>query len=119
MVGMDNYGDLGRNRNSVDTAALKLKIVSDYAIKKKKLAAFTETGLESIPDTTWWTETLLKTMKKEKVRMSYVLVWRNDSRSPTHYYAPFPGQVSVPDFLKFYRDPYTIFENDLKNIYRK
>ncbi len=119
MVGMDNYGDLGRNRNSIDTAALKLKIVSDYAIKKKKLAAFTETGLETIPDTTWWTETLLRSMKKENVRLAYVLVWRNDSKSPTHYYAPFPGQVSVPDFLKFYKDPYTLFEIDLKNIYGK
>ncbi|WP_317047769.1 glycoside hydrolase family 26 protein [Pleomorphovibrio marinus] len=119
MVGMDNYGDLGRNNTSIDTAALKLKIISDYARKNKKLAAFTETGLESIPDTTWWTETLLKTMNRDKMRLAYVLVWRNDAKSPTHFYAPFPGQVSVPDFLKFYRDPYTLFENDLVNIYRK
>ncbi|CAN5390852.1 glycosyl hydrolase [soil metagenome] len=117
MVGMDNYGDLGRNTYSVDTATLKLKIVSDYAKKAGKLAAFTETGLESIPDTIWWTETLLKAMKTHNIKMTYVLVWRNDIRSPTHYYAPFPGQVSVPDFIKFYEDPYTLFENDLNNIY--
>lgn len=119
MVGMDNYGDLGRNRYSVDTAAMKLKIVSDYAKKAGKLAAFTETGLESIPDTTWWTNTLLKAMTLYKTNLCYVLVWRNDARSPTHYYAPFPGQVSVPDFMEFYRHPYTLFENDLKNIYGK
>jgi mannan endo-1,4-beta-mannosidase len=47
-----------------------------------------------------------------------VLVWRNDSRSPTHFYAPFPGQVSVPNFMEFYNDPYTLFENDLKGIYK-
>jgi len=47
-----------------------------------------------------------------------VLVGRNESQSPTHYYAPFPGQVSVPDFIRFYMDPYTLFEDDLKNIYR-
>jgi mannan endo-1,4-beta-mannosidase len=117
MVGMDNYGDMGRNRYALDTAAIKLKIVSDYAMKAGKLAAFTETGLESIPNTTWWTETLLKVMKREKMRLAYVLVWRNDTRSPTHYYAPFPGQVSVPDFLKFYNDPYTLFESDLKDLY--
>jgi mannan endo-1,4-beta-mannosidase len=117
MVGMDNYGDLGRNNTSIDTAALKLKIISDYARKNKKLAALTETGLESIPDTTWWTETLLKTMNRDKMRLAYVLVWRNDAKSSTHFYAPFPGQVSVSDFLKFYRDPYTLFEKDLKNIY--
>jgi mannan endo-1,4-beta-mannosidase len=119
MVGMDNYGDMGRNRYALDTAALKLKIVSDFALKAGKLAAFTETGLESIPNATWWTETLLKVMKSHKMRLAYVLVWRNDTRSPTHYYAPFPGQVSVPDFLKFYDDLYTLFESDLKDLYGK
>lgn len=119
MVGMDNYGDMGRDRYAVDTAAMKLKIVSDYAKKARKLAAFTETGLESIPDTTWWTNTLLKTMKRDDLQLAYVLVWRNDRTSPTHYYAPFPGQVSVPNFLEFYQDPYTLFENDLKGIYKR
>lgn len=120
MVGMDNYGDMGRNgKYSLDTAALKLKIVSEYARKAGKLAAFTETGLESIPNPTWWTESLLRVMKQRGVRLSYVLVWRNDSRSETHYYAPHPGHSSVPDFLKFYNDPYTVFENDLKNVYGK
>jgi mannan endo-1,4-beta-mannosidase len=119
MVGMDNYGDVGRDRYDIKLAAKKLKIVSDYAIKANKLAAFTETGLESIPNPTWWTKTLLKILRTDKtMRLCYVLVWRNDSKSPTHYYAPFPGHLSVPDFLKFYNDPYTLFEKDLKNIYR-
>lgn len=119
MVGMDNYGDMGRDGYNLPAATKKLKIVSDYARKKGKLAAFTETGLESIPDTTWWTQTLLKVMKEEGMQLAYVLVWRNDVQSPTHYYAPFPGHISVPDFIKFYHDPYTLFENDLKNIYRR
>ena len=110
---------MGRDRYDIETAAKKLKIVSDYALKAGKLAAFTETGLESIPNTSWWTETLLKTLQKYPMNVSYVLVWRNDTRSPTHYYAPFPGQVSVPDFMKFYDDPFTLFETDLKNIYGK
>ena len=119
MLGMDNYGDMGRNRYALDKATLKLKVLSDYARKRGKLAAFTETGLESIPNPRWWTETLLKVMRSDGLHLAYVLVWRNDRNSPTHYYAPFPGQVSVPDFLKFYNDPYTLFENDLKNIYGK
>lgn len=118
MLGMDNYGDLGRDRYDIKTATRKLKIVSDYAKKTGKLAAFTETGLESIPDTTWWTKTLLDVLKNKDMEISYVLVWRNDVRSPTHYYAPFPGQISVPDFLEFYNDPFTLFEKDLKNIYK-
>lgn len=120
MVGMDNYGDFGRDgKYNLEAGIKKLKIVSDYAIKAGKLAAFTETGLESIPNTTWWTGVLLKTLRQEKMQFSYVLVWRNDVTSPTHYYAPFPGQVSEADFIKFYNDPYTLFGGDLKNIYKR
>ncbi len=119
LVGMDNYNDMGRyGIYKLDSAYYKLKIVSDFAQKNKKLAALTETGLESIPNVTWWTETLLKTIRRSNLQLSYVLVWRNDPHSPTHYYAPFPGHISVPDFLKFYNDPYTLFENDLKDIYK-
>ena len=52
------------------------------------------------------------------MRLAYVLVWRNDAKSATHFYAPFPGQISEADFLKFYNDPYTLFENDLRGIYK-
>ncbi len=118
MVGVDNYADFGRDGHyNLDTGIIKLKIVSDFAQKNGKLAAFTETGLESIPDTTWWTGKLLTALKSKKMCLAYVLVWRNDSRSPTHFYAPFPGQLSVPDFIKFYNNKYTLFEKDLKNIY--
>ncbi|MES2518919.1 MAG: glycosyl hydrolase [Bacteroidota bacterium] len=118
LVGMDNYGDFGRDgKYNLKSGVKKLKIISDYALKNNKLAAFTETGLESIPNQTWWTETLLKTLKSEQLQLAYVLVWRNDSRSQTHFYAPYPEQVSVPDFLKFYNDPFTLFEKDLKAIY--
>lgn len=119
MVGMDNYGDFGRyGKYNLDAGVKKLQIVDAFAKKNQKLAAFTETGLESIPHANWWTDVLLKSMRASQMEFSYVLVWRNDTKSPTHYYAPFPGHTSVPDFLKFYRDPYTLFENDLKYIYR-
>lgn len=119
MVGVDNYGDMGRDKYDLEAAGKKLKVVSDYAIKAGKLAAFTETGLESIPNPNWWTNTLLKVMKDQGLQLAYVLVWRNDATSSTHFYAPFPGQVSVPDFIKFYNDPYTLFEKDLHNIYKR
>lgn len=120
LVGMDNYGDMGRDGYFLQNAIAKLKIVSDYAMKNGKLAAFTETGLESIPHASWWTDVLLKVMQSEKMELCYVLVWRNDMKSQTHYYAPFPGhEPSIPDFIKFFNDPYTLFEVDLVNIYRK
>ncbi len=119
LLGMDDYADFGRDgKYDLDAGIGKLKIVSDYARKAGKLAAFTETGLESIADPAWWTETLLPTLKTEGLQLCYALVWRNDVRSATHYYAPFPGHPSVPDFLTFYRDPLTLFENDLPPLYR-
>lgn len=120
LFGVDDYGDFGRDgKYDLENGIKRLQIISDLAKEKNKIAAFTETGLESIPNKNWWTETLLKAIKTENLELAYVLVWRNDSTSPTHYYAPFPGQVSTPDFLKFYEDPFTLFENDLKNIYMK
>ena len=119
MVGMDNYGDMGRyDKYNVEAAIQKLRIVSSFALANKKLAAFTETGLESLPNPNWWNDVLLKVMKSDGIRMSYVLVWRNDSKSPTHFYAPYPGHPNVADFKKFYNNPYTLFEKDIKNIYK-
>jgi mannan endo-1,4-beta-mannosidase len=119
LVGMDNYGDWGRDgKYDVESGIKKLQIVSAYAEKAGKLAAFTETGLESLPNGNWWTEILLKSLKDAKLRLCYVLVWRNDATSQTHFYAPFPGHSSVPDFMKFYDDDFTIFEKDLRRVYK-
>jgi len=119
IIGMDNYADFGREGYyDLNSAIKKLKIVSDYAIQTNKVAALTETGLESITDKNWWTGVLLKVLKENDLKIAYAMVWRNDSKSATHYYAPFPGHPSVPDFLKFYQDPYTLFESDLGDIYK-
>lgn len=119
MLGMDNYGDMGRDgRYDTAAATAKLKLVGQYAMQHKKLMAFTETGLESIVRPDWWTSILVPVMQRAGIPISYVLVWRNDAQSPTHYYAPFPGHSSAPDFLNFYTAPYTIFEKDLPNMYK-
>lgn len=118
LVGVDDYGDMGRDGYHLDAATKKLTIVSDYALKHGKLAAFTETGLESLPNPNWWNDVLLRVMRSGNLQLCYVLVWRNDQTSPTHYYAPFPGHSSVPDFIRFYNDPYTLFEKDLPKMYQ-
>jgi hypothetical protein len=43
-------------------------------------------------------------------------VWRNANKK--HHYASYKGHPSEADFKKFYDDPYTLFEVDLKNLYK-
>lgn len=119
IVGFDDYADFGRNGKYDLAAGLKkLKIVNNFAEQAGKLAAFTETGLESVADSNWYTGSLLKTLQQEPLKLAYVLVWRNDSKSTTHFYTPFPGHASVPDFIRFYNDEYTWFEKDLPDLYK-
>ena len=44
-----------------------------------KVAALTETGVETVPDSTWWTGPLLPALRDDPVarRIAWVLVWRN------------------------------------------
>ena len=64
----------------MDKAHLKLKILSDYAVKSGKVAALSETGQAGIDDTSWFTNRLLKAIygyPNEPVKLAYVAVWRN------------------------------------------
>ena len=92
-----------------------LAFMAEEGKKRNKPIALTETGLESIPITDWWTKVLFSVLDRYPV--SYVLVWRNAHDIPNHYYAPYPGQVSANDFVKFYENPKTIFCNDIRNLY--
>lgn len=92
-----------------------LAFMAEEGKKRNKPIALTETGLESIPITDWWTKVLFSVLDRYPV--SYVLVWRNAHDIPNHYYAPYPGQVSANDFVKFYENPKTLFCNDIRNLY--
>jgi mannan endo-1,4-beta-mannosidase len=91
MVGMDNYGDMGREGYKLDAAEKKLRIVSDFARKHGKLAAFTETGLESIPNTVWWTDVLLRIMKS--ATCSLVMCWCGVTTGPVQLIIMRPSQA--------------------------
>lgn len=116
MLGMDNYWDFRPDGgNNPQLAAKKLKIVSDIAESKGKLAAFTETGLEGIPQSDWFTVTLLSIL--QKVKVCYVLVWRNASDMAHHYYAPTVGHPAADDFKEFTQSEIILMENDVTDIY--
>lgn len=94
----------------------ELAIMTTIGKQHDKPIALTETGLEGIPDSTWWTQTLLPIVSKYP--LSYLLVWRNARERVTHYYAPYPGQASADDFVEFYNSPKTLFIGDDFELYK-
>lgn len=86
-------------------ASTVLAIATEQAKEHEKLVAFTETGLEGLTITDWYTRVLLPILKEYPV--SYVTVWRNaiDSTKPGHFYAPHAGNPSVDDFKAFTSTP--------------
>lgn len=116
IIGMDNYFDFLLSGDSVFFVQHKLKIISTFAEKRNKIAAFTETGLEKIPDSTWFTNMLYKMLDHDSVKIGYVMLWRNAHKE--HFYVPFPGHQTEKDFLAFRRRPRILFEEDLPNLYK-
>ena len=112
LIGVDGYQfDRDAYLKNMDGVLAAMKQVSET---HGKPMAVTETGYETIPDSVWWTQTLLPLV--EKYPVSYVLFWRNARERENHYYAPYPGHASEADFMKFYESPKTLFVNDFSKI---
>lgn len=86
-----------------------LSMINQLAAERGKIAALTETGVDKVPNADWWTEYLLKALQHDQWsrKTAWVLVWRNKSKD--HHFGPYRGHPSVPDFIKFQKDPLTIF----------
>jgi mannan endo-1,4-beta-mannosidase len=100
-----------------------LRWLAGQAAARGKVAALTEAGYVTIPDTTWWTGKLLPALAPDSgdVHVAYALVWRNANRSndrPDHFYAPYPGHASAADFRRFRADSRILFEDELPDMYR-
>ena len=117
ILGLDDYHDLGPDGNPEDLVK-RLRTVVELAEKKGKVAALTETGSDMVPEEDWWTNHLLKYIKKDPVasRIAWVLVWRNARKS--HHFGPFPEHKSAEDFIEFSQDSTLLFAPDLPNLYR-
>ncbi len=125
IIGIDNYGDVGR-KGGPDSPEIQrqrfitsLKLLTEIAREKDKVAALTETGLEGVAQPRWFTEVILNPILEndEEIDIAWVLLWRN--ANTTHHYAPYSGHSSVPDFQLFEQDPATLFEKDLRNPYKR
>jgi mannan endo-1,4-beta-mannosidase len=117
MVGYDCYVS-GKDAGSVakyeEAMARNLEIVTGYAAKSGKIPTIGETGMESIPDSVYFTQTVYPVISKYKI--AWVLFWRNawESGKPNHFYAPFTGHSSADDFREFVKKPNILMNEDLK-----
>lgn len=117
VLGMDNYYDFTQNGDGVEAIKQKLILLSEIGMEKSKVTAFTETGLEKIPDPKWWTEKLLPVINNEKINITYVMAWRNGGAN--HFYVPYKGHPSEPDFLEFKNNHKILFCDELPDMFNK
>ena len=116
VIGIDNYSGKGKS------IAASARLVVELAELRGKIAALAEVGpgngLPSESPTYFFTRQLLEPLKNDPVagRIAYALVWRNSSRR--HFWVPFPGHPDVDDFRKFRQDKFTVFEDDLVDVYK-
>lgn len=118
-IGMDSY-------HGTNTAAFSsnLRNLAQLSNEKMKPCGVTETGIEGIrnsedePYDDYWTKEILPAISGRDISM--VVMWRNEydpEEMGHHYYAPYPGHSSVPDFLEFFESNETLFSSDLPNMY--
>ncbi|MFV1883248.1 MAG: glycoside hydrolase family 26 protein [Balneola sp.] len=128
IIGLDNYWDVGHPANMKNNIEQKQDLVDALSIavgvadSLNKLAALTETGVENIPDSLFWTERILSsfTANEHVKQIAYFLVWRNtnfEKENRDHFYAPYPGHKSVDDFIRFKESDFILFEDELPHMY--
>ena len=114
LIGIDIYQREPNNAQYQGWLRSELDVVKKVGENRKKLIALTETGYNNVPDSTWFTQTLLPVLKEYPI--CYVLLWRNAWDNPTENYIAALGKTSEQDFKKFYADPKTLFVKDINLV---
>lgn len=92
------------DKDQMEWLSNALDMIVDIADEKNKVAALTETGIQNVPISDWWSEYLLPVLRREKCsRIAWVLFWRNFGKD--HFFVPFKGHESEQDFIKFQQSP--------------
>lgn len=117
ILGMDNYYDL--RTGGEDKAIEKLHIIIDLANEKQKISALTETGIENVTDSVWYSEKLGYVLSDSivKANLSYTMVWRNDP--DVHYFFPYPGHAAELDAKNFLDKDYIWLLEDYNSVTNK
>ena len=119
ILGMDNYGDFNnQGQTGADKANTKLKIISDYAKSKVKIAALTETGYRvtssTPPVTNWFSTYLYSALTSNSIEVSYVMFWNNNSDG---YYVPNGSVSNTADFKTYSTKTKSALVNSLPKMY--
>lgn len=111
IFGIDIY-DFKNSRDYITSVVHDLGVVKEIANRKKKLYAFTETGIEKIPTPNWFTRVLYPYIQDSGI--AWVLFWRNAKTD--HHYMPYKTHESEGDFKEFETLPKTLFLKDINNL---
>lgn len=119
VLGMDNYGDLeNQGQVGADKANSKLKIISDLAKTRVKIAALTETGYQvnasKPPIANFFSTYLYSTLTKNDIEVGYVVFWTNYKEG---YYVPNAWVSNAADFKTFATKPKSALVNSLPKMY--
>jgi len=118
-IGMDSYH--GTNTTAFSTNLRNLSLLSQ---EKMMPCGVTETGVEGIrqADGTsikdYWTSEIGVPLTGKEISM--VVLWRNKydpNNTGYHYFAPFDGEPTAPNFRDFYDMSHILFSGDLPNMY--
>lgn len=134
ILGMDQYDSKDNAGSEAFLGGLvkDLRMISGLAREKNKIVTLSEYGYSAAGMKTtgnnelkWFTK-VLNAIKADPdaSRISYMLTWANFGEGNNLYvpYKNVPNKADhelLPDFLDFYKDPYTAFAEDVKadNIY--
>ncbi|WP_289662386.1 glycoside hydrolase family 26 protein [Flavobacterium panacagri] len=125
ILGMDNYGDFNNQGNEgVRKANAKLKMISNMALDKVKIAALTETGYQitatTSPVPNWFSSNLYNalhdnpTFDLQIISISYVMFWNNTKDG---YYVPNGTVSNAGDFKTFSLKTKSALLNSLPKMY--
>lgn len=121
ILGMDNYGDFNNNgQMGLDDANRKLKVISDLAKAKGKIAALTESCFfirpgEVAPIPGFYANNLYNALTQNDVEVSFMMFWSNNR---DQYCTPPPSELGFEDFMDFINKPSTLLADELPAMYR-
>ncbi|WP_051590637.1 glycoside hydrolase family 26 protein [Flavobacterium daejeonense] len=120
VLGMDNYGDFdNKGEEGARLANSKLKILSDLAKQRNKIAALTETGYQITftkdPIEGFFSKYMYNALTANNIAISYVMFWEN---SEDAYFVPQPNMPDTADFVEFTSKPKALLSNKLPDLYK-